>query len=309
MLLWRRNVVVSHYSFASEKVFPLVYLLFGVVFIITVPILMVFNESNADGNLYSSNSETKILIPEVRHSKEAVLILKTATETKIYSPGNPNLADSTETALCSTSILPRFEDRSQLSIKFSCSVSDVIGFELYSYLAVKMNGFSTHDSHFLDQLIFTSANSPQISAEATVSSEIGLKRISSIYDESSALLPADGENVSPALMPSLQTDLWSPDLALRNHTSRTIRFDEIHSNTRWSTGDTQSFTLTVNYEIPMVVAERNAKALTWVKYGFIQFFAFFLALAFLFSGLTDLLFESGVFANYSKIETIKPKKN
>ena len=49
---------------------------------------------------------------------------------------------------------------------------------------------------------------------------------------SSALLPADGENVSPALMPSLQTDLWSPDLALRNHTSRTIRFDEIHSSTR-----------------------------------------------------------------------------
>ena len=49
-----------------------------------------------------------------------------------------------------------------------------------------------------------------------------------------------------------------------------------HSLSRWSTGDTQSFTLTVNYEIPMVVAERNAKALTWVKYGFIQFFAFFL---------------------------------
>merc|ERR1712037_122280 len=94
MLLWRRNVVVSHYSFASEKTAPLIYLLLGVVFIVTVPILMVFRV----GEINQSASETKILIPEVRHSKEAVLILKSATETKIYSPGNPDLADPSETA-------------------------------------------------------------------------------------------------------------------------------------------------------------------------------------------------------------------
>jgi len=58
-----------------EKTAPLIYLLLGVIFIITVPILMVFRV----GEINQSASETKILIPEIRHSKEAVLILKTAT--------------------------------------------------------------------------------------------------------------------------------------------------------------------------------------------------------------------------------------
>ena len=139
---------------------------------------------------------------------------------------------------------------------------------------------------------------------------------------SSALLPAAAENVSPAFLPSSHLKLWSPDVALRNHTIRTIRFDEKHSRTRWNFGNTGDFTLTVNYEFPVVVAERNAKAPTWIKYGFIQFFAFFLgneigreinlvfvALAYIFSALTDLLFESGVFANYAKIEKIEVKRS
>lgn len=305
MLLWRRNIVVSHFSFASEKAAPLIYLLLGVIFIITVPILVVFRV----GEINQSASETKILIPEVKHSKEAVLILKSATDTKIYSPGNPDLADSSETALCASSVSPNFGDASQLSIKFSCNTQDVIAFELYSYLSVKMNGFSTHDSQFLNQLIFTSASTSQIASEAFVNSEVGLRQISSIYDKSSALLPATDVNVSPALLPSSQLKIWSPDLALRNHTIRTIRFDEKHSNTRWNSGNTGDFTLTVNYEFPIVVAERNAKAPTWIKYGFIQFFAFFFALAYIFAALTDLLFESGVFANYAKIEKIQLKKD
>jgi len=35
----------------------------------------------------------------------------------------------------------------------------------------------------------------------------------------------------------------------------------------------------------------------------------FVALAYIFAALTDLLFESGVFANYAKIEKIQLKKD
>ena len=105
-------------------------------------------------------------------------------ETQIYSPGNPDFADNSETAVCATSISPHFGDASQLSVKFSCETQNVIAFELFSYLSVKMNGFSTHDSTFLDQLIFTSASTNQIATQATVNSEVGLKQISSIYDKS-----------------------------------------------------------------------------------------------------------------------------
>merc|ERR1712150_71406 len=148
---------------------------------------------------------------------------------------------------------------------------------------------------------------PQIASSAFLFSRIGFSQISSIHDESSALLPAAGENVSPALLPSSQAAFWSPESALANHTRRTVRFDETHANTRWSSSDSGEFILVVNYEFPMVLAERNAKAPTWIKYGFIQFFAFFLALAYIFGALTDLLFESGVFVNYAKIEKIQEK--
>jgi len=63
----------------------------------------------------------------------------------------------------------------------------------------------------------------------------------------SALLPAEGVNISPAFLPSRASILWNGEEALRNHTARNIRFDQMHHQTRWSAGSDGSFSLKSTY--------------------------------------------------------------
>ena len=59
-----------------------------------------------------------------------------------------------------------------------------------------------------------------------------------------ALLPLNKEDLSATnpFVPSA-VDFWTPEEAIRNHTSRDLRFDQVHLIERWNGGETDSFIL------------------------------------------------------------------
>ncbi|CAG5094124.1 Oidioi.mRNA.OKI2018_I69.XSR.g13269.t1.cds [Oikopleura dioica] len=304
MLLWRRNLKINHFSYSKGLSFPLLYLIIGFLVVLVLPLLIIYHVDQVNSSI-----TTDFVAPELQHSKESVLLLHTFSgESVIYSPGVADLADLSDRALCSTTIQPDYSYLSRIKVSYSCSVGDVIGFELYSYLKMKMPGFSK-ESEFINQLILTSdySNNPSISAETN--SHIRLNQFATSREHpNSALLPAKGVNISPAFLPSVSPSLWNGEEALKNQTRRNIRFDESHHQTRWTAGSDGSFQLTMNYELATMSVQREASTWSSIKYRFIQYMAFFTVFAFVFDKLNDFLFQCGVFASFSKLEKINQFK-
>lgn len=298
MLLWRRNIKVNHFSYSKGLSLPLLYLILGFLVVLILPLLIIYHVDQV-------NTVNDFVAPQIQHTKESVLILFTNSGNFIYSPGLPNLLDLSERALCSTRIQPNYNYLSRIKVEYSCEVDGVIGYELYAYIGTKLAGFSSVDSEFVNQLILTSdySNNPSISAETNSHVQLNQFAISR-ENPNSALLPAKGLNISPALLPSRASFLWNGEEAIRNHTARNVRFDQMHHQTRWTAGSDGSFSLIIDYEFPTVLTQRAAETWAHIKYGFIQYMAFFTVFAVAFDRLNDFLFANGVFASFSKMEKI-----
>ena len=129
----------------------------------------------------------------------------------------------------------------------------------------------------------TSSSSFRPSMKASLLSRVQL------VQSNLALLPLDKGELSATnpFIPSA-VDFWTPEDAIQNHTSRDLRFDQVHLIERWNGGETDSFVLNgkskimtnskdsflVKYEFPSVLASREEKLWTKVKAYFVQFMSF-----------------------------------
>ena len=87
-------------------------------------------------------------------------------------------------------------------------------------------------------MIMTSSSSFRPSMKASLLSRVQL------VQSNLALLPLDKGELSATnpFIPSA-VDFWTPEDAIRNHTSRDLRFDQVHLIERWNGGETDSFVL------------------------------------------------------------------
>jgi len=304
MLLWRRNVKISHHSISAGPVDSgLLYLIISILLIVISPILLIFY---ADG-LYGQ-TENKMLELDVRHGRDAVLILHQTDGIKVFAPAVPSLAGIEDTANCKFTIGQNPSDLSIIKTSFECDVPNVIGYELYSYFSMKMNGFSSPGGGFVSQMILSSASATRPSSAASFYSQVEFRQFSKSLNDNSHLLPANSIALSRGFLPSILGAKWSPDGAISNHTSRSVRFQQTNIQTRWTAGEVSSFSLEGNFEFPTVLAERKVKMWTGIKYGLIQYMAFFFVFAFIFDKMTDFLFESGVFLSFTKMDRLERAK-
>ena len=132
-------------------------------------------------------------------------------------------------------------------------------------------------------MIMTSSSSFRPSMKASLLSRVQL------VQSNLALLPLEKGDLSATnpFIPSA-VDFWTPEDAIKNHTSRDLRFDQVHLIERWNGGETDSFVLNgksyrnckklifilVKYEFPSVLASREEKLWTKVKAYFVQFMSF-----------------------------------
>ena len=129
----------------------------------------------------------------------------------------------------------------------------------------------------------TSSSSFRPSMKASLLSRVQL------VQSNLALLPLEKGELSATnpFIPSA-VDFWTPEDAIKDHTSRDLRFDQVHLIERWNGGETDSFVLNgkiyrnckklifilVKYEFPSVLASREEKLWTKVKAYFVQFMSF-----------------------------------
>merc|ERR1712048_791515 len=111
---------------------------------------------------------------DVRHSKQSVLILHQTDGFKIFSPGVSDITDIDDIADCSFTINQKPSDFSAIKTTYECNVENVIGYEVYSYFEMKMNGFSRTDGGSIGQMILTTSNSNLESAESIFYSTVEL---------------------------------------------------------------------------------------------------------------------------------------
>ena len=155
----------------------------------------------------------------------------------------------------------------QIENEFDCSMSNVVAFELYNYFDLKMNGFSKSgifsnmrigcptrfmsrnlwkwfEGDYVTQMIMTSSSSFRPSMKASLLSRVQL------VQSNLALLPLEKGELSATnpFIPSV-VDFLTPEDAIRNHTNRDLRFDQ-------------------------VLASREEKLWTKVKAHFVQFMSF-----------------------------------
>jgi hypothetical protein len=65
---------------------------------------------------------------------------------------------------------------SQIKTSFECATPNVIGFDLYTYFNMKLNGFNSAGSGYVTQLITSSAAGISISSKASFYSRVELKQ-------------------------------------------------------------------------------------------------------------------------------------
>ena len=87
-------------------------------------------------------------------------------------------------------------------------------------------------------MIMTSSSSFRPSMKASLLSRVQL------VQSNLALLPLEKGELSATnpFIPSA-VDFWTPEDAIRNHTNRDLRFDQVHLIERWNGGETDSFVL------------------------------------------------------------------
>jgi len=297
MLLWRRNVKISHYSIGSGPVETgLLHVIISGLVCIVCPILLTLY----GGELYG-NSEQRILELDGTYAKESVLVVND-------NDGNMRIFSTTGSfgedvdLDCSMSSSENMDSSfQQVTQSFKCSISDVIAFELFTYFNLKMNGFTSPftDDKYLSQLVLSSSSSFRSSSRADIISRV------EFVQSNMALLPVESTSTSatPALLPSMG-DVWSPEDAIKNHTNRELRFDQTNIVERWSSGSADNFELNVIYEFPSVLVSRNEKLWNKIKSYFIQFLAFFIVFLFVIGKLNNYLFESNTFTTFTRMDNI-----
>jgi len=295
-------VKISHHSLSSGPCdFGLIYLIISGLLVIISPFLLVFY---ADG-LYGQ-TERKMLDLDVAHSKQAVLVLHQVDGVKIFNSASAEIGDISDMADCTMKILQKPTDKYRIQTNFQCEIENVIGFDAYSYFLTKMNGFSTVSGGYVTQLISSHSSTFSASSQAALFSRVEFTQL--YASDSSHLLPATGASISDSFSPASIGRLWDPENAQKNHTSRNIRFSETYSNTRWNQGIADNFNLQIDFEFPIVMAERKVKMWTGIKYGLIQYLAFFIVFFWVFGKVNDFLFESGVFLSFTKVDSIRKAK-
>jgi len=296
MLIWRRNLKINHYSVGVGPIDNgiLYVAITGLVCIICPILLTIYG-----GEIYGS-SDQAVLNVEAQYAKDSVLILyDTDDNLRLYSTSG---AVGPSEVQVDCSVMSSAQKNGQIENEFDCSMSNVVAFELYNYFDLKMNGFSK-SGDYVTQMIMTSSSSFRPSMKASLLSRVQL------VQSNLALLPLDKGELSATnpFVPSA-VDFWTPEEAIRNHTSRDLRFDQVHLIERWNGGETDSFVLNVKYEFPSVLASREEKLWTKVKAYFVQFMSFLIAFCFVFNKLNSYLFEANVFTSFTRMESIDRAK-
>jgi len=285
MLLWRRNVKISHYTVGAGPIETgLLYVLLSGLVCLLGPVLLTLY-----GDDFYDNSELRFITPLVAYAKESVLIVHDDSDDLwIYSTrdndANTNLACSVKSS--------QLEQRVRHS--FDCSVENVVAFELYTYFNYQMSGFS--QSTQLHQVASSSFR-------ASMRAEIDVRAI--FVQSTNQLLPLSPDSVSssPSYVPSKVGAAWTSGEARANHTRREVRFDLMPLAERWQGGVADVFELEVTYDFPDVLVARTQKLWNKIKFYFVQLLAFLIAFCFVVNKLNSYLFESNMFTTFMRIES------
>jgi len=290
MLLWRRNVKISHYTVGVGPIETgLLYVVISGLICLMGPVLLTLY-----GNEFLDNAEQRLLTPTVTYAKESILVIYDDNDDiKIYSTSG--LVGSSDIQVDCTEESAQFS--SQITQSFDCDISNVQAIELFSYFAYQMSGFSSSEKESLPitQMHQISSSSFRASMRAELTARSALTQ--------SCLLPVTSDSVSstPAYLPS-SIPQWSSSSAISNHTLRDIRFDAITMTERWNAGTADNFELEVTFEFPSVLVSRAQKLWNKIKFYFIQLLAFLIAFCFIFNKLNSYLFESNMFTTFTRIE-------
>merc|ERR1712147_8006 len=284
MLLWRRNVKISHYTVGVGPIETgLLYVILSGLVCLLGPVLLTLY-----GNDFYNNAETRFLTPKVAYARESVLVISDANDDLwIYSSSN-----NENTNLACSHASNQVDQR--ISQLMTCSVENVVSFELYTYFAYSMSGLASP----LVQLHQIASSSFRASMGASIDAR-------STFTQSSQLLPLANEapSSSPAYLPSRLGDGWTSSEARANHTRRSVRFDAQTVTERWQGGSDALFQLEVNFDFPDVLVAREQKLWNKIKYYFVQLLAFLIAFCFCVNKLNSYLFESNMFTTFMRIET------